>query len=33
LKLPSQGDSFRIFHKKVLLVNNDEMIDNLTFLV
>jgi hypothetical protein len=28
LKLPSQGESFRIFHKKVLLVDNDETINN-----
>ncbi len=27
------GDSFRIVLKKVLLLNNDEAIDNLTFLV
>jgi len=27
------GDSFRIALKKVLLLNNDEAIDNLTFLV
>ena len=32
-RLRSEGDSFRICHKKVLLVNNDEVIDNLTFLV
>jgi hypothetical protein len=27
------GESFRIALKKVLLLNNDEPIDNLTFLV
>ena len=32
-RLRPEGDSFRICHKKVLLVNNDEVIDNLTFLV
>ena len=32
-RLRSKGDSFRISYKKVLLVNNDEVIDNLTFLV
>ena len=32
-RLRPEGDSFRISHKKVLLVNNDEVIDNLTFLV
>jgi benzoate/toluate 1,2-dioxygenase subunit beta len=29
---PSNG-SYRIFFKKVMLVNNDEFIDNLTFLI
>ena len=32
-RLRPEGDSFRISHKKVLLVNNDEVIENLTFLV
>ncbi|MEW6299621.1 MAG: aromatic-ring-hydroxylating dioxygenase subunit beta [Thermodesulfobacteriota bacterium] len=32
-KLRPAGTSFRITYKKVLLVNNDEVIDNLTFLV
>lgn len=32
-KLRPAGTSFRIAYKKVLLVNNDEVIDNLTFLV
>lgn len=32
-KLRPEGDSFRILSKKVLLVNNGEFIDNLTFLV
>jgi len=32
-RLRREGDGFRISHKKVLLVNNDEVIDNLTFLV
>jgi len=32
-KLRPAGDSFRIALKKVLLLNNDEAIDNLTFLV
>ena len=27
------GDSFKMVSKKVLLVNNDEVIDNLTFLI
>ncbi len=31
--LHPSGDSFRIALKKVLLLNNDEAIDNLTFLV
>ena len=31
--LRPSGDSFRIALKKVLLLNNDEAIDNLTFLV
>jgi benzoate/toluate 1,2-dioxygenase subunit beta len=32
-RLRSEGGSFRISQKKVLLVNNDEVIDNLTFLI
>ena len=32
-KLRTAGDAFKIFYKKVLLVNNDDFIDNLTFLV
>jgi 3-phenylpropionate/cinnamic acid dioxygenase small subunit len=32
-KLRPQGPSFKISYKKVLLVNNDEVIDNLTFLI
>ena len=32
-KLRPQGASFKITYKKVLLVNNDEVIDNLTFLI
>ncbi len=32
-RLRADGDSFKIAHKKVLLVNNDEVIENLTFLV
>lgn len=32
-KLRTQGTSFKIAYKKVLLVNNDEVIDNLTFLI
>jgi 3-phenylpropionate/cinnamic acid dioxygenase small subunit len=32
-RLRPEGDGLRISHKKVLLVNNDEVIDNLTFLV
>ena len=32
-KLRPTGDDFKIFFKKVLLVNGDEYIDNLTFLV
>ena len=32
-RLRSDDDSFKISYKKVLLVNNDEVIDNLTFLV
>lgn len=31
--LRREGDSFKIAAKKVLLVNNDDVIDNLTFLV
>ena len=30
-KLRPTGDDFKIFFKKVLLVNGDEYIDNLTF--
>lgn len=32
-KLRRQGDSFRIAYKKVLLINNDVVINNLTFLI
>ena len=32
-KLRPQGDSFRIAYKKVLLINNDVVIHNLTFLI
>jgi 3-phenylpropionate/cinnamic acid dioxygenase small subunit len=32
-KLRPQDGSFKITYKKVLLVNNDEVIDNLTFLI
>jgi len=32
-KLRPEGDSFKISFKKVLLVNNDEPMDNLTFLL
>jgi benzoate/toluate 1,2-dioxygenase beta subunit len=32
-RLQSDDESFKISYKKVLLVNNDEVIDNLTFLV
>ena len=32
-RLRPQGDSFKIVAKKVLLINNDEYIDNLTFLI
>jgi len=32
-KLRRDGGDFKMFYKKVLLVNNDEYIDNLTFLV
>jgi 3-phenylpropionate/cinnamic acid dioxygenase small subunit len=32
-KLRPQDSSFKITYKKVLLVNNDEVIDNLTFLI
>ncbi len=32
-KLRPEGDSFKIVFKKVLLINNDGYIDNLTFLV
>jgi len=32
-KLQPSGNGFKIAYKKVLLVNNDEVISNLTFLV
>lgn len=32
-KLRPEGDSFKIIFKKVVLINNDGFIDNLTFLV
>jgi benzoate/toluate 1,2-dioxygenase subunit beta len=32
-KLRRDGDSFKIAYKKVLLINNDEVIHNLTFLI
>lgn len=32
-RLRPQGESFKIVAKKVLLINNDESIDNLTFLI
>lgn len=32
-KLRPDGDSFKMAYKKVLLVNNDEVIHNLTFLI
>ena len=32
-RLRSDGDSFNIAYKKVLLINNDEVIHNLTFLI
>jgi 3-phenylpropionate/cinnamic acid dioxygenase small subunit len=32
-KLRHQGDGFRIAYKKVLLINNDVVINNLTFLI
>jgi len=32
-KLRRHGDSFKIAYKKVLLINNDEVIHNLTFLI
>lgn len=32
-KLRPDGDSFKMAYKKVLLVNNDEVINNLTFLI
>jgi 3-phenylpropionate/cinnamic acid dioxygenase small subunit len=32
-KLRGDGDSFKIAYKKVLLINNDEVIHNLTFLI
>lgn len=32
-KLRPEGNSFKIAYKKVLLINNDEVINNLTFLI
>src|SRR5712691_8274068 len=32
-RLRPEGDSFKIAYKKVLLINNDEVINNLTFLI
>ncbi|MGH7966055.1 MAG: aromatic-ring-hydroxylating dioxygenase subunit beta [Candidatus Binatia bacterium] len=32
-RLRPEGGSFKIAYKKVLLLNNDEVIDNLTFLI
>jgi 3-phenylpropionate/cinnamic acid dioxygenase small subunit len=32
-RLRPEGSTFKIVYKKVLLVNNDEVIDNLTFLI
>ena len=32
-RLRERGDGFEITYKKVLLLNNDEPIDNLTFLI
>jgi benzoate/toluate 1,2-dioxygenase subunit beta len=32
-KLRPEGDSFKIAYKKVLLINNDVVINNLTFLI
>jgi 3-phenylpropionate/cinnamic acid dioxygenase small subunit len=32
-QLRVQGDEWRIVHKRILLVNNDEVINNLTFLI
>lgn len=32
-KLRPDGDSFKIAYKKVILINNDEVINNMTFLV
>ena len=32
-RLQERGDGFEIIYKKVLLLNNDEPIDNLTFLI
>jgi 3-phenylpropionate/cinnamic acid dioxygenase small subunit len=32
-KLRRQGDSFKIAFKKVVLINNDQVIHNLTFLI
>jgi 3-phenylpropionate/cinnamic acid dioxygenase small subunit len=32
-KLRPDGDSFKIAYKKVLLINNDVVIHNLTFLI
>lgn len=31
--LRPEGDSFKIAYKKVLLINNDEVINNMTFLI
>jgi benzoate/toluate 1,2-dioxygenase subunit beta len=32
-KLRPEGDDFKIAYKKVLLINNDVVINNLTFLI
>jgi len=32
-KLRLEGDSFKVAYKKVVLINNDEVINNMTFLV
>jgi benzoate/toluate 1,2-dioxygenase subunit beta len=32
-KLRPDGDSYKIAYKKVLLINNDQVINNLTFLI
>ena len=32
-KLRGDGDNFKVAYKKVLLINNDEVIHNLTFLI